>query len=209
VGVVLIATSGRWDWAMAWLLVGIYAATLLAQLVLLLPRRRDLLADRAVRMGAGTKSWDRALLPACWLAALAVLVVAGLDVRLGWSHRLPVWFRLTGFGLALAGNGLVTWAMVANAFFAFSVRLQPDRGQTVATGGPYRAVRHPGYLGASVSALGTALLLGSSWSLLPAVASVALRVVRAWLEDRALAAELDGYADYARVTRYRLLPGVW
>lgn len=208
-GVVLIATSGRWDWTCAWLLVGIYAATSLAQLVLLLPRRRDLLAERAVRMGAGTKSWDRVLLPTCWLATLAVLVVAGLDVRFGWSHRFPVWLYLAGFGLALAGNGLVTWSMAVNPFFAFSVRLQPDRGQTIATGGPYRVVRQPGYVGTSLSALGAALLLGSPRSLVPTVASVALRVVRAWWEDRTLSAELEGYAAYARRTRCRVLPGVW
>lgn len=208
-GALLVVTSGRWDWAMAWALVGVYAATFIAQLVLLLPRRSGLLAERASRMGTNTKSWDRVLLPVYGLTTLAVLVIAGLDMRFGWSNRFPAWLQFVGLGLALIGNGLITWSMVANAFFAFSVRLQQERGQTVTTGGPYRAVRHPGYVGASLFALGTALLLGSYWSLAPAVASVVLLVVRTWLEDRTLKAELEGYADYARRTRDRLLPGIW
>jgi protein-S-isoprenylcysteine O-methyltransferase Ste14 len=208
-GILLVVTSGRWDWAMAWALVGVYAATFVAQLVLLLPRHRELLAERASRMSRDTKSWDRILLPMYGMATLALLVVAGLDMRFGWSNHLPVWVQSAGLGLALAGNGLVTWSMVANAFFAFSVRIQRERGQRVVTGGPYRVVRHPGYVGAALFALATSLLLGSLWSLVPAVISVALLVVRTSLEDRTLKTELDGYADYVRRTKYRLLPGIW
>jgi len=89
------------------------------------------------------------------------------------------------------------------------VRIQADRGHTVATGGPYRFVRHPGYIGFIVGAFGTALLLGSRWALVPAALAGALVVVRTVLEDRTLRAELPGYADYAARVRYRLLPRVW
>jgi protein-S-isoprenylcysteine O-methyltransferase Ste14 len=208
-GALLVVTSGRWDWTMAWVLVGVYAVTFGAQLVLLLPRNPGLLAERASRMGANTKPWDRILLPLYGQSTLALFVIAGLDVRFDWSGRLPPWLQFAGLGLVLAGNGLVTWSMVANPFFAFSVRLQQERGQTVATGGPYSVVRHPGYAGASLFALGTALMLDSPWSLLPALASVGLLAVRTGLEDRMLRAELGGYADYVRRTRFRLLPGIW
>jgi len=209
VGALLVVTSGRWNWAMAWALVGVYAVAFTAQLALLLPRCPELLAERGSRVGRSTKSWDRILLSVYGTATLAQLVVAGLDMRFGWGNRLPVWIQILGLALAVVSNGLVTWSMVANAFFAFSVKLQRERGQRVVTGGPYRAVRHPGYVGAALFALATSLLLGSLWSLVPAVISVALLVVRTWLEDRTLKAELEGYSDYARRTKYRLLPGVW
>ncbi len=208
-GALLVVTSGRWNWAMAWALVGVYALAFIAQLVLLLPRSPGLLAERASRMGANTKPWDRVLLPLYGQSTFALFVVAGLDKRFGWSGGSPAWLQYVGLGLALAGNGLVTASMVANSFFAFSVRLQPERGQSVATGGPYGVVRHPGYAGASLFALGTALLLDSTWALVPALVSVGLLAVRTWLEDRTLRAELEGYADYAGRTRYRLLPGIW
>jgi protein-S-isoprenylcysteine O-methyltransferase Ste14 len=109
----------------------------------------------------------------------------------------------------LLSQGLFTWAMVSNPFFSTMVRIQTDRGQTVATGGPYRWVRHPGYVGYILSAVSTALLLGSLWALVPAVLTGVLLVVRTALEDRTLLEELEGYEEYARQVRYRLVPGVW
>jgi len=208
-GLILAATSGRWNWVMAWTLVGVYAVTFAAQAIILIPRHPDLLAERSERIRPGTKSWDKTLLPLYGIATLALLVVAGLDQRFVWGPSLPVSLQYLGLGIALLGNGLVTWAMTANAFFAFSVRIQTERGQSVVTVGPYAAIRHPGYAGAILFALGTALLLGSTWSLAPAALAALLLIVRTALEDRTLRAELDGYADYARSTRFRLVPGIW
>jgi protein-S-isoprenylcysteine O-methyltransferase Ste14 len=53
------------------------------------------------------------------------------------------------------------------------------------------------------------LLLGSPWALIPASLSAVLYVVRTYLEDKLLKAELPGYADYAHRTQYRLVPGIW
>jgi len=99
--------------------------------------------------------------------------------------------------------------MASNAFFSEGVRIQEERGHVVATGGPYRYVRHPGYVGAMLAQLATPFLLGSPWAFVPGVGSVALYAVRTHLEDRTLIEELPGYREYARRIRYRLLPGVW
>jgi protein-S-isoprenylcysteine O-methyltransferase Ste14 len=79
----------------------------------------------------------------------------------------------------------------------------------VATGGPYRIVRHPGYVGAILYTLAMPVLLGSVWALIPAGMSAAVFIVRTHLEDRTLHDELPGYREFAGQTRYRLLPGVW
>ena len=99
--------------------------------------------------------------------------------------------------------------MAANAFFSTMVRIQHDRGHAVATGGPYRFVRHPGYVGAMLFTVAVPVMLGSWWALIPAGLAVPLYVLRTVLEDRTLHEELPGYAEYAQGTRYRLLPGVW
>jgi protein-S-isoprenylcysteine O-methyltransferase Ste14 len=80
---------------------------------------------------------------------------------------------------------------------------------TVETGGPYRFVRHPGYVSMFVSAVGTIAMLGSVWALIPMGLLAGSVVIRTALEDQTLQNELPGYADYARRVRYRLLPGVW
>jgi protein-S-isoprenylcysteine O-methyltransferase Ste14 len=107
-------------------------------------------------------------------------------------------------GLALSG-----WAMIVNAYFSTAVRIQRERGHTVCRTGPYRFVRHPGYVGYMLQSLGIPLLLGSWWALLPGVTAMALMIIRTAFEDRMLQAELPGYPEYAREVRYRLVPGIW
>jgi len=99
--------------------------------------------------------------------------------------------------------------MGTNPYFEGTARIQTEVGHQVFTGGPYRHVRHPGYLGLVLWALGSPLLLLSTSSFVPAVATAVWIVVRTALEDRMLRRELPGYAEYVRRTRSRLVPGVW
>ena len=137
------------------------------------------------------------------------MVIAGLNVRFGWLPRMSLALQISGFLLFLLGWALGIWAMRSNLFFSKVVRIQRDRGQTVATGGPYQIVRHPGYVGASAQSLATPLILGSVWALIPGVLGVLLLIVRTVLEDKTLHEELDGYKEYAARVRHRLLPGLW
>jgi protein-S-isoprenylcysteine O-methyltransferase Ste14 len=111
--------------------------------------------------------------------------------------------------IGASGHALLVWSMVANAYFSLIVRIQADRSHQVVSSGPYRFVRHPGYLGSILFFLSTSLLLGSWWALIPGAAAALLIVIRTALEDRTLHAELPGYADYVERVRYRLLPGIW
>ena len=114
-----------------------------------------------------------------------------------------------GLVAAPLAAGLVAWAMRANRFFSAVVRIQKDRGQVVVTGGPYRFMRHPAYTGMCVFTLVTPLILDSQWAFVPALVTVSVTVLRTALEDRTLHNELDGYAEYAREVKYRLMPGIW
>jgi len=89
------------------------------------------------------------------------------------------------------------------------VRIQKDRGHTVVDDGPYHFIRHPGYAGMCVFTLVTPLILGSYWALVPAAATASGIALRTVMEDSTLHNGLDGYADYARRVRYRLLPAIW
>ena len=117
---------------------------------------------------------------------------------------------MVGLTLFCAYVAILTWSMLVNTHFEKTVRIQTDRNHKVIDTGPYRVVRHPGYLGLIAGfILSAPLLLGSWWAFVPAVASTATLIVRTALEDRTLREELDGYEDYARRVRYRLVPGVW
>ena len=112
-------------------------------------------------------------------------------------------------GTVALGYALFMWAMVSNAYFSEVVRIQEDRGHQVATDGPYRFVRHPGYAGAILSFLGSPLLLGSWWAFIPTALGVGGYILRTALEDKTLQLELGGYREYTERVRYRLIPGVW
>jgi len=127
----------------------------------------------------------------------------------GWSSPKPLSVHLIGMGAVALGFALFMWAMVSNAYFSEVVRIQEDRGHQVATDGPYRFVRHPGYSGAILAFLGTPLLLGSWWALIPTGFGVGGYILRTALEDKTLQLELEGYQAYTEQVHYRLIPGVW
>jgi protein-S-isoprenylcysteine O-methyltransferase Ste14 len=203
--VLLFCSSGRLTWIWAWAYLGVGLGILVINVVTL---PAELMAERG-HPGENVKGWDRLLATLTGLPTLGVPIVAGLDARFGWSPPLAPGVHLTGLALFAFGQGLFSWAMASNRYFSTAVRIQRDRGQTVATRGPYRYVRHPGYAGFAVGFFGTSLALGSLWAILPAGLVACLLAVRTVLEDRTLQDELAGYRDYAQRVRYRLLPGVW
>ncbi len=206
---VLMLSAGRIDWLWGWVYVGIFLAFDIATAIAVIPRHPALLLER-MRKGKDVKPWDQVIMRlAAGYLPMAGWIVAGLHDRFGWSPAIPVTAQVVAGVVVALGYALNVWAMWANAFYTPMVRLQAERGHAVASGGPYRFVRHPGYVGAILFTATLPVLLGSVWALIPAVLAAALFIVRTALEDRTLRAELPGYAEYAERTRYRLLPGVW
>lgn len=209
--VILFILSGRLDWMMAWGYIGVNVAIPVVNMVILIQRRPDfkgLIAERT-RTREDVKGWDRTIIEIGALPFFAILITAGLDARLGWSPQLALTIQLLALVLLVLGNCLVSWAMLSNKFFARGVSIQKDRGHTVITTGAYQFVRHPGYAGMILYSLATPLMLSSLWALIPAWLTVCVIIARTALEDRTLQDELDGYREYAKRVRYRLLPSVW
>ena len=202
----LFASAGTLRWPAGWIYLAVVAGGLLAHRAWVAARNPQVLVRRD-RVGEGTKAWDTAWVAVFWPLMLLAPVVAGIDtVRLG--HRpLAAWTVPLGAAIHATGMALSALAMAANPFFEGTARIQP--GQVVVDGGPYRAVRHPGYVGLALWALGSPLLLRSALAFVPALLAAAWVVLRTALEDRMLRRELAGYEGYARRVRWRLLPGVW
>lgn len=209
--VIIFLSAGAINWVWGWVLIVLLGAFLFAHPLILVPRNPDLLVERGKGLRAeGVKSWDR------WISGfgagvmpLLSWIISGLDYRFGWTGSTVLAWHLIGLICSLLGYGLFLWAMASNAFFSEGVRIQEERGHTVATNGPYRFVRHPGYSGAILAQMSTPLLLGSLWALIPSIGSAVFYVIRTHLEDDTLIAELPGYQGYCQETRFRLLPGIW
>ena len=203
--------AGTLAWPVAWAWLVITLTGVVASRVLMVKAHPELLGERTRTLSnAGTKGWDRVLMPLIGIVGpIVVELVAGLNYRFAWPPSVGLALQLLGLAALVCGLAASTWAMVSNRFFSSVVRIQAERGHQVESSGPYAYVRHPGYAAAIVAELGTALMLASAWALVPAAVLAGLYALRTALEDRALQAELPGYAAYADRVRYRLLPGVW
>ncbi len=202
--------SWRWDWREAWAYVIIYILGFIASRALAARRHPDLLAERArYAQQEDAKAWDKYLSPMVGLGGGLIPLVAGLDMRFGWSPEFSPMLKILGLVLILVGYGLGTYALIENRFFSGMVRIQAERGHRVVSSGPYRWMRHPGYAGALLAYLATPLFLDSAWAFVPAALISIIVFVRTSLEDRTLQEELDGYREYANRIHYRLIPGIW
>jgi protein-S-isoprenylcysteine O-methyltransferase Ste14 len=203
--IILLVSAGMIEWIYAW----IY--TLASVLVIITNAfifPAELISERG-RKKENVEKWDKIITGIIIFPWYAVYIIAGLDIRFGWSPELALWVHITAIVTFLIGNAVVSWAMIANNYFSTKVRIQYDRGHTVSSGGPYGYIRHPGYLGMIIFLLSTPILLGSFWALIPAVLTVILFTVRTSFEDDTLKNKLEGYKEYADRVKNRLIPGIW
>ena len=207
-GVCLFAAAGTLDWPRGWASLAASFACELLVLGTLTFRAPETLNQRGTRH-AGIKLFDMVFIVAWLILSGSLAIVMGLDcVRYGWSG-LPWHTFVAGIGLLVAATVIGTWAMVENEHFEQCVRIQSDRSHRVVTTGPYRIVRHPGYVSFLLSTLAGPLMFGSVWSFVPTGLLIILFVWRTSREDATLLKELDGYTQYTEQTPYRLVPFVW
>lgn len=208
---VLFLSAGRIDMPRAWIYLGTTSIYTLVSAILICKFNPTLIVGRAESITRrDIKSWDKILMPTAVVMQYVVqLAVIGLDVgRFQWSN-LGINYAILGFVLALIGAPLGVWAAISNPYYEAVVRIQRDRNHKVITTGPYRIVRHPGYVSAVLWSIATPLIIGSVFGLIPSGVIVMLLIVRTALEDRMLQNELEGYSEYARNVKYRLLPLIW
>jgi protein-S-isoprenylcysteine O-methyltransferase Ste14 len=151
---ILFLCAERWDWLWGWIAVIILAGWVGATALTVIPKNPALLAER-VGPRKGAKAWDTAIMSIVGLIILAVYVVAALDIRNGWTVNFSIAVQIASVFITGLGYALVVWATATNAYFSLIVRIQEERGHTVVTSGPYRFVRHPGYVGSILAYLGT------------------------------------------------------
>jgi protein-S-isoprenylcysteine O-methyltransferase Ste14 len=206
----LFISAGRMDIAGGWIYLVVSFVGMFGGIMLVCKTNPELLNHRGQwEKKKGTKPWDKFLLIVFGIVGFYILpVVIGLDIRFQWSY-LGIHFTIAGIVFFLIGSVIIHWAMIVNTHFETSVRIQNDRDHKVITAGPYKMVRHPGYVGAILWAVATPLIIGSIVGLIPAVIAGLVLIIRTWLEDKTLHSELNGYVEYAGRVKYRLFPGIW
>jgi len=207
--VAFFLAAGRLDIFRAWLAFGIHFFGAIVGAILMWKFAPGL-ANRRAYVREGTKTWDKAILIIYFSFVLLVIpIIAGLDVgRYRWS-QLGVNYAVGGIALYTAFFLLFYWAMLINEHFEGTSRIQGDRAHKVIMNGPYSFVRHPGYVAMIFASLADSFIIGSLYSLIPSASAITVTVIRTFLEDRMLQNELEGYSEYAKKIKYRLIPGIW
>jgi protein-S-isoprenylcysteine O-methyltransferase Ste14 len=208
---VMLLLAGDARWIEGWLFAAWFIGVCALQIVWLYRKDPALLAERFRRPGSGGQGqWDRIWVYLMQLSFTAWFVIMPLDARrFGWTPPFAVWVRVVGSALLLASSVLTFRAFRDNTFLSALVRIQTERKQRVVSTGVYGFVRHPLYLGAVFLFIGAPLLLSSMVGLATAGLMIVLLAVRIPREERLLTNELEGYAEYRRKVRYRLLPFLW
>jgi len=205
----LFLAAGTLAWPAGWIYLILLYGWLLIGILLLLKYNPGLLAERINISPPNQKAWDKVFVALLDLFVFASLVLMALDaVRFHWS-QMPIFLQVVGAIALVVSFILMSLVFRENSYLSATVRIQEERGQTVISTGPYHYVRYPMYGRGLFMFLGTPLLLGSWYGLLPVVLFLPALFVRTVLEERMLCHELPGYEDYMKQVKYRLIPYVW
>ncbi len=203
----LFLVAGTWNYWQAWVYLIINTILLVLMSTILSPNAE--LVEERLNPKQGMKGWDKFYFAVTTPLYVIALLLAGLDQRFGWTTDMPLAIYWTSVIVYILGQAIFQWARYTNQYFSSVVRIQTDRGQTVCKDGPYKYVRHPGYVGGFLFTITVGLVLGSWYASIPQVIAALMLVWRTAREDRTLQTELPGYAEFAKETRYRLVPGLW
>jgi protein-S-isoprenylcysteine O-methyltransferase Ste14 len=206
----LFVCAGTLLWPAGWAFMALFFGFALAIVLWLARKEPELLAERmSSPMQSGQPLWDKVFVVAVMVLFVAWLILMPLDaVRFGYSE-VPGWLQIFGALGVVLSFYIMFLTFRENAYLALVVKVQEERGQSVVSTGPYRYVRHPMYASTLLFFPGSALLLGSWWGLMFCTVLLGLLVWRIPLEERMLENGLDGYDEYERNVRYRLIPHVW
>ncbi len=206
--VLFFVGAGRLDYWQGWGFTILLLGTSITAFILF--RKNKALFEERLKPGPGMKWWDRIFWFFNIFLFMGILVVGILDGgRFMWTTNIPTWVYILSYIGYILGCIILFWSMWTNQFFSTVVRIQKDRGQKVITSGPYKIVRHPGYFGAIFVMLSCGPILGSYWAMIGGGLWVLAIIIRTYMEDKTLQKELEGYKEYTKKTRFRLIPGFW
>jgi protein-S-isoprenylcysteine O-methyltransferase Ste14 len=140
------------------------------------------------------------------LMFLASFIIAGLNFRFGWI-RLPLWVSYAAALLFLAGYVLYAEVLRENVWLSRTVEVQEN--QKVIDTGLYGIVRHPMYMSTLILFLAMPLVLGSVISFVIMLLYIPIIAKRIRNEEQVLENGLEGYAEYRKRVRYKVIPFVW
>ena len=195
------------DYWQAWIFLAVFSMSILAITLYLMKKDQKLLERRVNGSPIAEKETIQKIIQSiAGIAFIAIFVLSALNHRFGWSV-VSMYIVVSGDVLVALGLLIVFLVFKENTFTSATIEVGTE--QKVISTGPYALVRHPMYIGAFIMLIGVSLALGS-WLGLLAVIPIAFVIIWRLLdEEKFLAKNLSGYAEYLSRVKYRLIPFVW
>ena len=203
-GAMLFLPAGGFHYTNGWLFLGLLFVPMAIMGIVLFFKSPDLLKKR---LNAKEKeATQKGVIAFSALMFPVGFILSAFDFRYSWSS-VPMPIVIIASVLFLIGYAMYGEVMRENAYLSRTIEVQD--GQKVVDTGLYGVVRHPMYLATFLMFLPMPLILGSFWGLIPFAFYPVLIVIRILNEEQVLARELDGYTDYMKKVKYRLIPFIW
>ena len=204
VGALIFLPAWTLAYMQGWLLMGILFVPMFIAGLVMMAKSPELLRKR---LNAKEEQGEqKTVIILSGIMFLAAFVIAGLNFRFRWIV-LPVWVSYLGAGIFILAYILYAEVLRENAYLSRTIEVQ--EGQKVIDTGLYGIVRHPMYMATLFLFLAMPLVLGSLISFVIMFFYIPIIVKRILNEEKVLEEGLEGYADYKKRIRYRLIPLIW
>ena len=204
ISLLLFIPAGTCSFWQAWLLIGILFIPMFIAGFVLMKKSPDLLRRRLNVKEEQTEQKEVIVLSG--LMFLAAFIAAGLQFRFKWL-MLPDWISYAAAVIFLLAYALYAEVLRENAYLSRTVEVQEN--QKVINTGLYGVVRHPMYMSTLLLFLSMPLVLGSVISFVIMLLYIPIISKRIRNEEQVLENGLEGYTDYEKRVRYRVIPFVW
>lgn len=203
-GILIFLPAWSLHYWQGWLLMGILFVPMFVGGLVMLAKNPELLRKRL--NAKEQEAEQKTVVKLSGLLFIAAFVVAGLNWRFGW-WVLTDWAVWAAAGLFLASYLLYAEVLRENTYLSRTIEVQDH--QKVIDTGLYGIVRHPMYMATTVLFLMMPLVLASPISFLIMLGYIPVIAKRIQNEEKVLEEGLEGYAEYMKKVKYRILPYVW
>ena len=204
VGLLLFLPAGSFQYWQGWLLMGILFVPMFIAGLVMMARNPELLRKRL--NAREQEAEQKTVVKLSGLLFFAAFVVAGLNWRYGWCV-LPDWAVWVAAGVFVVSYLLYAEVLRENTYLSRTIEVQEN--QKVIDTGLYGIVRHPMYMATTILFLAMPLVLASPISFIIMLGYIPVIAKRIKNEEKVLEEGLDGYAEYKKKVKYRILPFIW
>jgi protein-S-isoprenylcysteine O-methyltransferase Ste14 len=204
VGALIFLPAGTFAYWQGWLLICILFIPMFIAGLVMMKKSPELLWKRLNLKEEQDE--QKVVILLSGLMFLAAFIVAGLNYRFGWI-LLPAWVSYAAAAVFLAAYALYAEVLRENAYLSRTVEVQ--EGQKVIDTGLYGIVRHPMYMTTLLLFLSMPLVLGSILSFVITLLYIPIIAKRIRNEEQVLENGLEGYTEYKKRVKYKVIPFLW